>query len=191
MTFTPPPARAMIAVFLFLLALAIMTPGSEDGLLAPEPRVPLRKRFTAWLFRRRRFRMWPDNNNDPDQFVAELQGDQPSLAPVDVSAPDVMLEPRPQRGRHRAPKVAVRRASPQVLRVSELPSAQSRPKPAPPDGQLPPWDLPAAPVNPHPDQPEHHDDAPTIVRGMRAIMASDPDGIGHYLDGLPGYNDET
>jgi len=167
----------LAAAFLVLGLYAYLS--QEPELLMPEPK-PRSRRWREWGARwRRRHAFWGDDNDrDGDEYVRQLRDDAP---------------PEP------GPEVYERmlRTRPGVTTVS-LPSFEPRPRSALVTEQQPPWALYPAPVpepEPEPEPEEHvwrpdHRDAPTLVRGMRAIMEQDPQGVRHYVDGLPRYGDD-
>lgn len=121
--------------------------------------------------------MWAEDDSDPDGdgFVRSITQDLPQL-------PQRHAPGRHAPGRHR----------PLANLVVTLPSFQSQPRTGLVTDQRPPWEdsEPAPPqTGPHAWHPGSHRDPPTLVNNMRVLMADDPDGVQHYVDGLPRYED--
>ena len=173
----------LAAAFLYLGAHAYWM--REVELIMPEVRqLP----WTALLRRIRDIRerwgnraeIWPGDNDDPDgeNYVRILNAEDPEPGHA---------------GLYRFPVVS----RPGAFTV-ELPCTTPVPRKRLADGQRPPWaDAPkpsplaalVSQTGPHPWTPGDLRDPPTLVRGMRVIMDEDPDGVGHYVDRLPRYED--
>lgn len=182
-----PGVRGWIAALLIALAMYSVYPHEPELL----PAAPPGGRLRSWLGRlreRRRFSFWGADDDDAEQFVSELRGEDRPLA----------LPPAQQKGgRHAAPKVRVSRRElelrhPEKIKV-DFPCMQPSPRTSLVTSERPPWEKqapdPVRTTGPHAWQPGDPSDPPTDVRMMRLNNAADPDGVENYLGGLPRYDD--
>jgi hypothetical protein len=165
---TVPGLNSWLAAAFLALALYVIF-SREPELIMPEakPRpwsTALKRLRDRW---RGRAGIWAEDRGDPEgeRFVRNLRGDDPQSA---------------------NPLATIR---------VDLPYLQPRPRTSLVTEQRPPWEeivpLPEAVAQTGPHAWKYGDkgDPPTLVRGMRAIMDEDPDGVRRYVDGLPKYQD--
>jgi hypothetical protein len=177
---TVPGLNSWLAAAFLALALYVIF-SREPEFIMPEPRqMPwttlLRRVGSIRAMWRRDPGIWSGNDEDPEgqTFIQYLKGEpEPADYPPVVTVGLPYLQPVPRTS----------------LVTEQQPPWADAPAPSRLPLLPPPLPRPVAITGPHAWQFGDPGDPPTLVRGMRAIMDDDPDGVRRYVDSLPRYED--